>query len=81
MPFTASFRVEELAPQNVAKRSSETQGHGAGGMGRDAEPARRFGARALRLVLEWASLHESELRANWELARRGEPLLRIAPLE
>ena len=40
-----------------------------------------FPRRALRLVLEWASLHESELRTNWELARRGEPLIRIAPLE
>ena len=40
-----------------------------------------FPRRALRLVLEWASLHESELRANWKLARRGEPLNRIAPLE
>ncbi|MCY3845337.1 MAG: DUF4160 domain-containing protein [Acidobacteria bacterium] len=40
-----------------------------------------FPRRALRLVLEWASLHESELRVNWDLARRGEPLNRIAPLE
>ena len=40
-----------------------------------------FPRRALRLVLEWASLHESELQANWNLARRGEPLNRIAPLE
>ena len=31
-----------------------------------------FPRRALRLVLEWASLHESELQANWNLARRGE---------
>jgi hypothetical protein len=36
---------------------------------------------ALRLVLEWASLHEAELLENWELAREGQPLKRIAPLE
>ncbi len=35
---------QELAPQNAAKRSSGSQGRGAGGMGRNAEPARRFGA-------------------------------------
>jgi hypothetical protein len=40
-----------------------------------------FPARALRHVLEWAELHTSELMANWELARRGQPLVRIAPLE
>jgi hypothetical protein len=37
--------------------------------------------RALRLVLEWCRLHEAELLANWQRARRGEPLERIAPLE
>lgn len=36
--------------------------------------------RALRLVREWAALHESELFADWELARNGEPLRRISPL-
>ena len=36
------------APQNAAKRSSETQGREAGGMGGNAEPARRFGALAGR---------------------------------
>jgi hypothetical protein len=30
--------------------------------------------RALALAAEWASLHESELAANWERARREEPL-------
>ena len=35
---------QELAPQNAAKRSSGSQGRGAGGMGRNAQPARRFGA-------------------------------------
>jgi Domain of unknown function (DUF4160) len=30
--------------------------------------------RALALVAEWAALHESELAANWECARRDDPL-------
>ena len=37
--------------------------------------------RALRLVLEWCRLREAELLANWQRARRGEPLERIPPLE
>ena len=41
----------------------------------------QFPARALRLVLEWASLHREELIENWQLARQGQPLRRIAPLE
>jgi hypothetical protein len=40
-----------------------------------------FPPRALRHVLEWAALHKAELLANWELAREGKPLNRIAPLE
>jgi hypothetical protein len=40
-----------------------------------------FPTRALRLVLEWAGLHRQELLANWERARRREPLVRIEPLE
>lgn len=35
----------------------------------------------LRLVQRWASLRREELQSNWELARRSEPLLQIAPLE
>ena len=35
---------QELAPQNTAKRSSGSQGRGARGIDRNAEPARRFGA-------------------------------------
>jgi len=41
----------------------------------------QFPARALRLVLEWADLHKEELIENWQLARQGQPLRRIAPLE
>jgi hypothetical protein len=37
-------------------------------------------ARATRLVFEWASLHRAELRANWERARRHEPLEQIEPI-
>ncbi len=40
-----------------------------------------FPPRALRHVLEWAALHKAELLTNWELAREGKPLNRIAPLE
>jgi hypothetical protein len=36
--------------------------------------------RALRLVVEWARAHQDELRANWERARRHEPLQPIEPL-
>jgi hypothetical protein len=37
-------------------------------------------ARALRLVAEWTDLHHDELLANWERARRNEPLEPIEPL-
>ena len=37
--------------------------------------------RALALVLEWATIHRSELRMDWEYARKGVPLQPIAPLE
>lgn len=40
-----------------------------------------FPTRALRLLLEWRTLHENELIENWELARQRMPLKRIAPLE
>ena len=37
-------------------------------------------ARALGLVVEWASEHQDELTANWEAARHDAPPARIAPL-
>jgi hypothetical protein len=37
--------------------------------------------RVVGLVAEWATLHRDELRDNWERARRGLPLEKIAPLE
>jgi hypothetical protein len=36
---------------------------------------------ALRLIREWAIAHAAELGANWDRARAGEPLERIAPLD
>jgi len=35
---------------------------------------------ALRLVTEWAALHQAELIEDWNLAEAGRPVLRIAPL-
>ena len=32
-------------------------------------------------VIEWASLHRAELRANWERARQGLPPNAIEPLD
>ncbi|MGB3542698.1 DUF4160 domain-containing protein [Rubrivirga sp.] len=40
----------------------------------------KMSKRALRLVLEWASLHEDDLMRNWDLARASEPLEQIEPL-
>ena len=40
-----------------------------------------FPPRARRLVLEWCLLHKPELLEDWRLAREGQPLKRIAPLE
>jgi hypothetical protein len=36
--------------------------------------------RQLQLVQEWTDRHRDELVANWERARRDEPLERIEPL-
>lgn len=36
---------------------------------------------ALRLIKEWAVEHRSELEANWERLKAGEPIERIAPLD
>lgn len=40
----------------------------------------RLPARALGLVMEWASLHEDELMDDWNRARRQSPLRPIPPL-
>lgn len=36
--------------------------------------------RALALVRAWTRLHRAELALDWDLARRGEPLMPIEPL-
>jgi hypothetical protein len=40
-----------------------------------------LGRRQLRLVLAWAELHQEELIENWRLARAGETLHQIDPLQ
>ena len=37
--------------------------------------------RAHALVVEWATLHRPELRADWDRARQSVPLLEIEPLD
>jgi hypothetical protein len=41
----------------------------------------RLPPRVLGLVLEWASLHQAELRARWEQARSGRAVDPVPPLE
>ena len=41
----------------------------------------RLPPRARRLVVEWASLHQDELREAWDRAQRMEPPGKIEPLE
>ncbi|MBA3234468.1 MAG: DUF4160 domain-containing protein [Chloroflexi bacterium] len=40
----------------------------------------RLSRRAQALLLEWASIHLAELRADWDLAQAGRPLKPIEPL-
>lgn len=37
--------------------------------------------RVFGMVMEWAAIHQSELMANWDLAREQAPLRKITPLE
>ena len=37
--------------------------------------------RVLGLVLDWAELHQNELRGNWTLAQQRKPINTISPLE
>lgn len=47
-----------------------------------SNPVRFTGScRRVLLVLEWAALHKAELLDDWQLARQGQPLKTIAPLE
>jgi hypothetical protein len=36
--------------------------------------------RAVRIVADWAQQHQAELRENWDLLRRHQPLQPIEPL-
>lgn len=37
--------------------------------------------RALGLVIEWATLHQSELKQDWEKSLKQQPLVKIEPLK
>ena len=39
-----------------------------------------FPPRALGLVIEWASQHQTELLQAWELAKKNQPVTKIDPL-
>lgn len=41
----------------------------------------KLSPRTLGLVVEWASLHQDELKENWRLARAQQPLIPIEPLD
>ncbi|MGH7545709.1 MAG: DUF4160 domain-containing protein, partial [Gemmatimonadota bacterium] len=43
--------------------------------------AGKLNPRALGLVMEWAALHQRELREVWRQAAAHEPLSSIAPLQ
>lgn len=43
--------------------------------------AGKLPARALGLVVEWASQHQEELMANWDLARNDRAPKKIEPLQ
>ena len=36
--------------------------------------------RALGLIMEWAALHQAELKADWEKAKSKQPVDKIDPL-
>jgi len=38
-------------------------------------------SRALGLVIEWASLHQTELMENWNRIENGQTIEKISPLE
>lgn len=41
----------------------------------------KLSPKVLSLVVEWAILHQQELRENWERARNQQPINKIEPLE
>ena len=40
----------------------------------------KFPPRALGLVMEWAALHQAELKADWEKAKSKQSVDKISPL-
>jgi len=40
----------------------------------------RLPGKKLKLVQAWIAIHEEELMADWALAIKGEPILKIEPL-
>ncbi len=41
----------------------------------------KLSPRVFGMVMEWATLHRSELMENWHLARQHQPLRKVEPLE
>ena len=36
--------------------------------------------RALKMIFEWLEIHQADLMKDWELAQKGEELMKIEPL-
>jgi hypothetical protein len=36
--------------------------------------------RALKMIFEWLEIHQSDLLKDWQLAQKGEELMKIEPL-
>jgi len=41
----------------------------------------KFPSRALGLTIEWASLHQKELKSIWERLKDGQPAKKVTPLQ
>lgn len=41
----------------------------------------KLSPRVLGMVIEWATIHQSDLLENWQLARQHAPLQKVEPLE
>lgn len=41
----------------------------------------KFPSRVLGLTIEWASLHQKELKSIWEKMREGQPAGKVKPLK
>ena len=64
-------------PHLHAKYSGDEARYGFEGNGLEGKLPRR----ASKIVAEWITLRRDELKATWERARTGQPLLPIEPLE